>query len=163
MELADNERRAVTDAALIGEEAERLAGVKIRKISLGSLMQLQRIGNPYGRLGEVDFSPDENGEEPTLWAALGLTDRQEITRTVAEFVWLHAEKPKRVRSGLNLPPEERAVVVEEFMMRFTAAALPNLEEAIFTGVLEIQAGMVNPDAAGEDDGPLGRGRPGERP
>lgn len=166
MKITDGERAFFDAGVLTDGNAMEAAGVRIRKVSLGSTLQLQRIGNPYGRLGELEgkMEPGPDGEIPSMWEALGITDEQQIVRHIAEFIWLHGADPEEVRKGVNLPPERREEVVEEFMMRFSIADLPALEEAVFTGVLDVQAGMVNPGGSGkEDDDPLGRGRPGERP
>ncbi len=164
MEFTDSERRAVTDAALIGGNSVDMRGVTVRKISLGSMMQLQRIGSPYGKLGELAREPGADGKEPSMWEELGITDQAEIVGHVAEFVWLHGDTPERVRRGVGLPADMRREMVEEFMLRFDMKDLPYLEEAVFIGVAEAQAGMTNPSAEGtEKDDPLGPGRPGERP
>lgn len=99
-----------------------------------------------------------------MWEELGITDQAEIVGHVAEFVWLHGDTPERVRRGVGLPADMRREMVEEFMLRFDMKDLPYLEEAVFIGVAEAQAGMTNPSAEGtEKDDPLGPGRPGERP
>lgn len=164
MELTDNERRAVNDAALIGGNSVDMGGIRVRKISLGSMMQLQRIGSPYGRMGELTFEPGADGKEPSIFEAMGITDQAEVMGHVAEFIWLHGDTPERVQRGVNLPPDIRRDMVEEFMMRFSIADLPKLEEAVFVGMVETQAGMTNPSAEGEGkEDPLGPGRHGVRP
>lgn len=51
MELQEQERRALTEAALIGGNEFRWKNYRLRCMTLGSMLQLQRIGNPYSRLG----------------------------------------------------------------------------------------------------------------
>lgn len=164
MQLSEEERSAVNNAALTEENSVQVAGHTVRKMVLGSVLQLQRIGNPYGRLGELDFQPDDKGNVPSMWEVLGIKDKAAMTYFVAEFVWVHAEAPERVRRGLNLTPEGRREMVEEFMMRFNIKDFPELELAILLDTEKSQGGMTNPDGSGGDEeDPLGRGRHGERP
>lgn len=68
-------------------------------MTLGSMMQLQRIGNPYSRLGEINLAPDENGRHPSMWEALGVTDQAQIVYYLAEFLWVHMGDREEVREG----------------------------------------------------------------
>lgn len=164
MELTDNERRAVNDAALIGGNFVEVRGYKVRRMTLGSLLQLQQIGNPYCRLGEIDWMPDDAGNVPTMWAALGITDKQEILRGTAEFLWVHMAAEEEVRDGVFLPVEERQKLVNKIAMGVCVRDFPDLEAVVLGGVVAAQAGMVIPEPSGEDDkDPLGRGRPGAQP
>lgn len=164
MELKDNERRAALDAALIGGNEFNFRGCRLRCMTLGSLMQLQRIGNPYSQLGEIDMTPDENGNQPTMWECLGITDKVKVFYYLAEFLWVHMADREEVKKGIFLSEEERRALVEEHALGIPNNALVELECAALGDVEIIQAGMVFPDdSAPEDDDPLGRGRPGARP
>lgn len=164
MELTDNERRAVTDAALIDGNMLEVPGYGVRRMSLGSLMQLQKIGNPFCRLGEIDMKPDEAGNIPTMWEVMGIKDELMITYAKAEFLWVHMADMAEVRQALHMPAEERAGMVEKLMMGISIYDFPRLEAAVMSDVEASQAGMVQPgESREEDDDPLGRGRPGARP
>lgn len=95
MELQEHERRALAEAALIGGNEFRWKNYRLRCMTLGSMMQLQRIGNPYSRLGEINLAPDENGRHPSMWEALGVTDKAQIVYYLAEFLWVHMGEPGR--------------------------------------------------------------------
>ena len=164
MELQEQERRALTEAALIGGNEFRWKNYRLRCMTLGSMLQLQRIGNPYSRLGEINLAPDENGRHPSMWEALGVTDKAQIVYYLAEFLWVHMGDREEVREGVFAPEEERRVLVEAAAMNIPGRDLVELECAVLGDVEVIQAGMVIPEAEGEDEeDPLGRGRPGAWP
>lgn len=60
--------RGWKDVLISGDEF-RWKNYRIRCMTLGSLLQLQRMGNPYGRLGEIDL-----GSGGGMWEALGVED-----------------------------------------------------------------------------------------
>ena len=160
MELQEHERRALAEAALIGGNEFRWKNYRLRCMTLGSMMQLQRIGNPYSRLGEINLAPDENGRHPSMWEALGVTDKAQIVYYLAEFLWVHMGSLEEVFA----PEEERRALVEAAAMGIPGRDLVELECAVLGDIEVIQAGMVNPETEGEDEeDPLGRGRPGARP
>ena len=157
MELQEHERRALTEAALIGGNEFRWKSYRLRCMTLGSMLQLQRIGNPYSRLGEINLAPDENGRHPSMWEALGVTDK-------AQFLWVHMGSREEVREGVFAPEEDRRALVEAAAMNIPGRDLVELECAVLGDIEVIQAGIVNPEPEGEDEeDPLGRGRPGARP
>ena len=61
MELQEQERRALTEAALIGGNEFRWKNYRLRCMTLGSMLQLQRIGNPYCRLGKLTWARMKTG------------------------------------------------------------------------------------------------------
>lgn len=164
MELRENDRRALAEAALIGGNEFRWKSYRLRCMTLGSMMQLQRIGNPYSRLGEINLAPDENGRHPSMWEALGVTDKAQIVYYLAEFLWVHMGNREEVKEGVFAPEEERRALVEAAAMNIPGRDLVELECAVLGDIEVIQAGMVFPEQEGkEEEDPLGRGRPGERP
>lgn len=99
-----------------------------------------------------------------MWEALGVTDQAQIVYYLAEFLWVHTGNREEVREGVFAPEEERRALVEAAAMNIPGRDLVELECAVLGDVEVIQAGMVIPEAEGEDEeDPLGRGRPGARP
>ena len=71
---------------------------------------------------------------------------------------------EEVREGVFAPEEDRRALVEAAAMNIPGRDLVELECAVLGDVEVIQAGMVIPEAEGEDEeDPVGRGRPGAWP
>lgn len=149
MELQEHERRALTEAALIGGNEFRWKSYRLRCMTLGSMLQLQRIGNPYSRLGEINLAPDENGRHPSMWEALGVTDKAQIVYYLAEFLWVHMGSREEVREGVFAPEEDRRALVE--------AAAMNIPRPGFGGTGMRRAGGYRSDSGGHSESGAGRG------
>lgn len=152
--------RGWKDVLISGDEF-RWKNYRIRCMTLGSLLQLQRMGNPYGRLGEIDL-----GSGGGMWEALGVEDMGARVYFLAEFLWVHMADAEEVRDGVLECAEDRREMVERWGMRIPGKDLVELECVVLGDIETIQAGMVYTETEGdgeEEDGPLGRGRGGERP
>ena len=161
MEVNDVVRSAVALGGMTGGDNE-VAGVKMRPLSMGSILQLQRLDNPYGLLATIEA--DENGDV-NIWKAAGVNNEADMYYYGCEAIWLHCEEEAEVDRQLAIHGyNELNHVVEMFMRRFALRDALTVLDVFKRDVLEVQLMMVSPDASSlEDADPLEHGQTGQQP
>lgn len=143
--MTDNERYGLLQNSMVASEVNRIGDITLRPMTLGSLLQLQRIGSPFGGL-----SPEGVDEK----------DPQSLYY-MGELAWLHAEEPGEVSRNLQ-PDLLRREAVERFCQKITLQDLPEVTRILTSGMVNNQAAMVTPQSDTVDD-PNGHGPAGVRP
>ncbi|MEG1508698.1 MAG: hypothetical protein RR373_08710, partial [Akkermansia sp.] len=91
--LNESERASIASSSLITPDTININGLKIRRLSLGSLLQLEHIGNPFASLGKIE---EINIDE--------LPDKFYI---IGEMIWIHSADRSDVMRGIARGADER--------------------------------------------------------
>lgn len=140
--ITDNDRYVLLQNSMVSEGENRIGDITMRPMTLGSLLQLQRIGNPFGGLS---------------LEGLNESDPQSLYY-MAEMTWLHSEDPAEVKKSLS-PDSVRRDAVENYCQKINIADLPKLTQMLVNDLSNNQAAMVTPQSDSVND-PNGHGPAG---